>query len=149
MREIALSSARNQTVTKTIRLSLLNCSLVGLAVAAGFVIVMPYLLTTLLSSDYADSSIFIAWLAPGFVVYAVYICCQETFLALRKPSFALTVHSVGLAFLVAMLLAVVPTYEAMGVIFAISAGYLAMVILSLYFLLPWLREQGDAEFVRS
>jgi hypothetical protein len=66
---------------------------------------------------------------------------------LRKPSFALAVHSGGLALLITMLLVAVPAYGALGVIGAISFGYLAMVILSLYLLLPWLREDGDAELV--
>jgi O-antigen/teichoic acid export membrane protein len=149
VREIALGSARKQPLAKTIRLSLLNCLVVGLAVAAGFVIVMPYLITALLSSEYAESGRFMVWLAPGFVVYALYICCQETFIALRKPSFALAVHSGGLALLITMLLVAVPAYGALGVIGAISIGYLAMVLFSLYLLLPWLNESGDAELVRT
>lgn len=149
VREIALALARKEKLAKAIRLSLLNCLLVGLAVAAGFVIVMPYIVRALLSSDYAESGTFMVWLAPGFVVYAIYISCQETFIALRKPSYALTVHSVGLVLLVTALLAIVPAYGALGVVWAVSIGYLAMVVLSLYLLLPWLREHGDAELVAS
>lgn len=123
-REIA-EGATQGVSWKPIAQLLMTVAGLCIALTVAMVIVVPTLIETLYSRDYAASIPILRVMCLGIVFNGMWAALSVINVAINKPHFAVVISLIGASTSIALLLILVPHYGAIGAAWAMNAAYIA------------------------